>query len=86
LTTALRKELQKILAETFRIALEDLPEAPTADNTKGWDSLAHMTLIETLEHRFGVTINHEESVSLLSEQEIIDFLKAKGIDIPGGAA
>ena len=81
-----QKKLRKIMAEAFGISSETFGDAPKVDYTRGWDSLAHMNLIEALELQFDITISHEESVLLLSEQEIIDCLMAKGVKILADSA
>lgn len=79
---ALREYLRRIMTETFAIDPDDLPTAPTPDNTKGWDSLAHMDLIDILENRFNVEISHADAVTLLSEDDIVSYLAARKIDVP----
>lgn len=76
---ALREELRAVVAEVFNVNAGDLPDAPTPDNVRAWDSLGHMELIAALEARFGVSISLAESVNLLSESDILGCLKANGI-------
>jgi acyl carrier protein len=73
----LRPEIRRRMAATFGISLADLPLEATPDNTRGWDSLAHLVLIETLEKQYGLTISHVDAVSLLSDAEIATFIASK---------
>jgi acyl carrier protein len=76
----LRTQLQKIMAESFGIPIGEIPPSPTPDNTRGWDSLSHIDLIETLELQFSIEINHADSVTLLSEDDIVSYLAERNIN------
>ena len=70
----LRTQLRQLMAKTFNVRLDDLEDLPSPDTTKGWDSLAHMSLIEGLERHYNVEITHAESVELLDQNKILSFL------------
>jgi acyl carrier protein len=72
-----RSEVRSLMARTFAIPLMELPAEATPDNTRGWDSLAHLILIETLEKQYGCVISHAQAVTLLSDADIAAFVAAK---------
>jgi len=73
----LRNDLRALMAGIFSISLSDMPSEATPDNTRGWDSLAHLQLIEALERRYDLSISHAEAVTLLSDADISVFIAKK---------
>lgn len=74
---AFRPEIRNLMADIFSIPVAELPEDATPDNTRGWDSLAHLILIETLEKQYGCSISHADAVTLLSDAAIAAFVASK---------
>ncbi|GAA2619384.1 acyl carrier protein [Paractinoplanes durhamensis] len=76
--------LQK-LREAFRTALDLPADAPVDDlqyqDNEKWDSLAHMSLIATLEDEFEVMIDTDDVINMSSFQEAIKILGKYGVDI-----
>ncbi|MEU4238760.1 acyl carrier protein [Actinoplanes sp. NPDC026619] len=76
--------LQK-LREAFRTALDLPADAPVDDlqyqDNEKWDSLAHMSLIATLEDEFGVMIDTDDVINMSSFQEAIKILGKYGVEI-----
>ena len=71
------------LREAFRTAL-DLPADALVDDLKyqdheKWDSLAHMSLIATLEDEFEVMIDTDDVINLSSFAEAINILGKYGV-------
>jgi long-chain acyl-CoA synthetase len=54
-----------IAARCFNVPVETLSEESTPFNTPGWDSLAHITFIETLEEVYDMTVSPEEIAGLM---------------------
>jgi acyl carrier protein len=77
-------QLQK-LRESFRTALDLPADAPVDDlqyqDNEKWDSLAHMSLIATLEDEFGVMIDTDDVINMSSFQEAIRILGKYGVEI-----
>ncbi|MET0423852.1 MAG: acyl carrier protein [Actinoplanes sp.] len=76
-------ELQR-LREAFRTALELPADAPVDDlryqDDEKWDSLAHMSLIATLEDEFSVMIDTDDVINLSSFAEATRILGKYGVD------
>jgi acyl carrier protein len=73
------------LREAFRTALDLPADAPVDDlqyqDNEKWDSLAHMSLIATLEDEFSVMIDTDDVINMSSFQEAIKILGKYGVDI-----
>jgi acyl carrier protein len=75
-------ELQR-LRDAFRTALDLPADAPVdelhyQDNEK-WDSLAHMSLIATLEDEFSVMFDTDDVINLSSFAEAVRILGKYGV-------
>lgn len=77
-------ELQR-LREAFRTALDLPADAPVDDlryqDDDKWDSLAHMSLIATLEDEFSVMIDTDDVINLSSFDEAVRILGKYGVAI-----
>ena len=70
-------EVRTLMAGVFDMPVDDLPPGSTPDNTRGWDSLSHLALIATLERHYGISISHDDAVTLLGDTEITDYIWSK---------
>jgi acyl carrier protein len=75
-------ELQR-LRDAFRTALELPADAPVDDlryqDNEKWDSLAHMSLIATLEDEFEVMIDTDDVINMSSFAEAVRILGKYGV-------
>lgn len=55
-----------LAARCFNMPAAQLSEDSTPFNTPGWDSLAHIALIEAMEDTFGITVSAEDIAGLMS--------------------
>ncbi len=76
-----KDELLKELNEIFKNVLDlddlTLQDSTTADDVEGWDSLSHITLIATIERKFGIKFNMKEIVELHNVGELADVILSK---------
>ena len=76
-------ELQK-LRDAFRTALDLPADAPVDDlhyqDNEKWDSLAHMSLIATLEDEFDVMIDTDDVINMSSFGEAVKILSKYGVE------
>ena len=49
----------------------------TADQVEGWDSLAHVRLLLTIERKFNVKISPPEAARLKTVGDLVDLLERK---------
>ncbi|MBF0353771.1 MAG: acyl carrier protein [Alphaproteobacteria bacterium] len=73
----LKTRVRALLARTFQIDAQNLPDPANADKVELWDSLGQLQLIEDLEAEFNVSIEHGEAANLLSDEAIVDLLEKK---------
>lgn len=76
-------DLQR-LRDAFRTALDLPADAPVDDlhyqDNEKWDSLAHMSLIATLEDEFSVMIDTDDVINMSSFGEAVKILGKYGVD------
>lgn len=74
-------EIQARLARCFMAVFPSLSSNTvlTADatNTKGWDSVASVTLFATVEEEFDIQIDLQDSTALFSFTGFLDYLRVR---------
>jgi acyl carrier protein len=77
-------DLQKLRA-AFRTALDLPADAPVDDlhyqDHEKWDSLAHMSLIATLEDDFSIMIDTDDVINMSSFSEAARILGKYGVSV-----
>ena len=63
-----------VVADTLNVSPSTLSQQSTAENTNGWDSLAHVNLMIALEQTFDISLDVEDFAKLNSIQSITDFV------------
>jgi acyl carrier protein len=76
-------QLQR-LREAFRTALDLPADAPVDDlqyqDNEKWDSLAHMSLVATIEDEFSIMIDTDDVINMSSFAEAIRILGKYGVN------
>jgi len=67
------RKLRSAFSEALRMPEDQVNDAVAYGTTKGWDSIAHMTLIASLDSVFDVMIETDDVIALS------DYAKARGI-------
>ena len=74
-----REEIFEKLTEVFADGFDDedleISETITSDDVEGWDSLAHINLIGSIEDEFGIKFAMEDLKNLESVSKIIDRIQ-----------
>ena len=77
-----REEVVERLNHLFRDIFDDddisVTDATTAADIDGWDSLAHITLILSVEREFRIKMTAAEVGSLKNVGQMIDIITARG--------
>ena len=77
-------ELQR-LRDAFRTALDLPADSPVDDlqyqDDEKWDSLAHMSLVATIEDEFLVMIDTDDVINLSSFAEAVRILAKYGVNV-----
>ena len=71
----IRDKVKRVMAATFRVSAEQIPDDATPQNVAGWDSLGHIELMLALEMEFGVPLPTEKIIDLVSLEAIEGFLQ-----------
>lgn len=69
------KDVLSIAAFCFDVPREQLSPDSTPFNTEGWDSLAHMTLIEEIELQFEIMFSASQIAQIASLGDAMKFVK-----------
>ena len=72
-----RRDLIALLEEVLEAESGQLKESEELVNIDGWDSMALLGLIATVDDRFGITINLEKLASIKNVAEILDLLESQ---------
>ena len=70
--------LEKIAADTLGLPVETIPHDASAQTLPGWDSVAHLNLILSVEAAYGVSFAPEEMTELTSLEKIRHALAQHG--------
>ncbi len=66
-----------LAARSFKLPLAELSATSGPENTIGWDSLAHMELVVSLEKHFGIRFSPRDIMQIDSLQRVIDLVILK---------
>jgi acyl carrier protein len=75
---ALHEQLEDLFRDVFNDDELVLTDATTPADVSGWDSVAHINLMCTIEQRFGVQFTGNELAELSNVGELKQFLSQKG--------
>lgn len=73
----IKEQLNKIFIEVFDDDSIEISDSTTAMDIDDWDSLSHITLISTIEEKFGVEFKFDEITSLKNVGEFISCIESK---------
>lgn len=72
-THEVREQTQTIFQEVFNDPSLELTPGMTAEDVEDWDSLAHVSLMFTIESHFGISFTDAEMTGL---QDVDDLIRA----------
>lgn len=72
-------KIKKILSSILKLKIEKITDNINVNNSKKWDSLAHLNIVLALESEFKVSFDVEKVTKLTSLKLIKSALKEKGI-------
>ncbi len=75
----MHERLQKVFGELFKVPPEKVTDALSPELVKGWDSMGHLTLVNTLEAEFNLTFEEGELTEMDTVGHIKDVLKRHGV-------
>ena len=74
---AIYDHLSETLADILDVDSVTLEDATTADQLPGWDSIAHIKLIISLEGEFGIRFTPEEAAAPENVGKFVDLIQQK---------
>jgi acyl carrier protein len=76
-TKTIITNLQEIFAETFDIDGTTITHETSAKDISGWDSVAHVMLITSIEQKLAIRFTGREIVSFKTVGDLIDAIEQK---------
>jgi len=70
--------LNSVFRDVFGDASISVSAKTTADDIDDWDSLAHITLVEAVEHEFGLRFRMREVSSMKNVGDMINIITERG--------
>jgi acyl carrier protein len=70
-----RNRLVRCFAAVFPSLPADSIARAGVSNTEGWDSVASVTLVATIEEEFGIELDIQDLAELISFEKILDYLQ-----------
>lgn len=77
----MNKRLAAILAEVFALKESEIHAGLNKADVGTWDSLKQMDLVVSLEREYGITLEIEDILRMVSVQEIQEVLAARGVQL-----
>ena len=74
------EKLTTIIADTLSVDEENIKAETSLKEDLDADSLDFVELVMNIEEGFGVTIAEEEAEKMKTVQDILDYLKAQGVE------
>lgn len=68
------EKVRIVVAETFKVPLEQVTLEMKPGDLPGWDSLGHITLLEALQERFALEIPLDEALEASTLADLADVL------------
>jgi citrate synthase len=68
------KPIEEVMASALRISPSRVTDALAFNTIPEWDSLAHVELMLALEAEYGVSIDEDHMIELVSVRKIREFL------------
>ena len=74
------EKMKEIIAEQLSVDADSITEASSFKDDLGADSLASVELVMALEEEFGIEIPSEDLEKIVTVNDIIGYLKEKGVE------
>ncbi len=78
-----QNRLYRVISDIFGVAPREIGPESGPDSIPKWDSLAHLSLVMSLESEFGVSLAPEEALNISSVGAIQELLEKRGVSVLG---
>lgn len=66
----LQSQVKEVMASLFGLSPEEIGSETALDSVESWDSLNHVNLMMALEQAFGIRIDTDDALEMLSYDEV----------------
>ena len=66
--------LKRIISEIFEIPIDKISNDFNHQNVEEWDSMNHINLVVSVEEEFGIEIEEDKILDLMSFQALSDYI------------
>jgi acyl carrier protein len=73
--------LYRIISDVFGVPAGEIGPEGGPDSIPKWDSLAHLSLVMSLESEFGIKLAPEEALNISSVGAIQELLEKRGVSV-----
>jgi acyl carrier protein len=73
--------VEQVIGRVFKVDSDELDDSSSRDTIKGWDSMAHLTLILELEAEYKVNIAIADAMEMVSVEKIKQLLRNYGVRV-----
>jgi acyl carrier protein len=77
MSEAVLDDIRQTVAEVFLIEVQQVSAESSPESIPAWDSMGHLSLVLTLEQKFGVKFDPDQIPQLTSIQAIAEAVAAK---------
>jgi len=67
-------KLKMLFSDLFNVEEKDISLETNRNNLSEWDSLGHISLISMVEEEFGMSIDAEDIISIMSVNDLIRLI------------
>lgn len=71
------EKVKEIVASVCEIDVSEIKETSSIGDFPSWDSMAHLTILSTIEEQFTVDFEPEEMMDFESVEDIVKAVSAK---------
>ena len=73
------QKLRDIFAEVLQLPVSEINDEVSYDQTRGWDSIAHMSLIAALDAGFDIMLETDDVIDMSSFGKARSILRKYGV-------
>jgi len=67
-------EIRLLISEALNINVENIPADASQNNFPEWDSIAYLSILSSIEDKYGVSISEDNIENFGSVPEIVDIV------------
>ena len=79
LDSKMKNKVNTIVANVFNVAIDDINKDSSPATVGDWDSLGQLSLIQSIELKFNITMEINEIFSILKVEDIYNILQKRDI-------